>query len=139
MLEHPHGVLVVDAVSSVDHDGLVGGAKQEDVPTPRHLEAEDLDVVADRYALDVRVKSVFCGVPESSPGEQDALEDLSWVLTEIVEFLDDMVDILQEGEQELILGRPDQPPHRLGEPDIEDGVVEPLTGHVVLEDLETVL
>jgi len=50
-----------------------------------------------------------------------------------------VVDVLEEGEQELVLGRPDQPPHRLGEPDIEDGVVELLAGRVVLEDIEAVL
>ncbi|OQC70937.1 MAG: hypothetical protein BWX50_00719 [Euryarchaeota archaeon ADurb.Bin009] len=138
MPEHPHDVLVVDPVSRVDHDGLIRGAEEEDVSTARHLEAEDLDGIAEPDTLEIRVEPVPGGIPKRPSRGEDGLEDLFWVLAEAVEFLDDMVDVMQKREQKPILRRPDQPPHRLGEPDVEDGVVEFLAGHVVLDDIETV-
>ncbi|WP_243669330.1 hypothetical protein [Methanoculleus chikugoensis] len=101
---------MIDPVPGIDHHRLVrGGAEQEDVPAARHLEAEDLDVVGEADALYVGVEPVAGGVPERPAREQDGLEDLSRVLAETVEFLDDVVDVLEEREQELVLRRPDQP------------------------------
>ena len=104
----------------------------------RHLETEDLDDIADPDTLDVRVEPLSSGLLKRSSGDEDAFKGFSRILAEALELLDDMVDVVQEGEEEPILRTPDQSPHRLGEPDVEDGIIKSLPGCVVLEDLKPI-
>ena len=48
-----------------------------------------------------------------------------------------MVDVLEQAEQEPVIGVVDQLPDLFREPDVVNGVVEPSRGRVVLDDLET--
>jgi len=96
VLEHPEDVLVVYPVTGIDHDALLRGVEHEDVSAAGHLETENLNGIAQRDTLDVRVEPVACGLAERLSGPQDAVEDLFWVLAQVVEFLDDVIDVLEE-------------------------------------------
>jgi hypothetical protein len=50
-----------------------------------------------------------------------------------------VVAVLQQPHQEVLLRLADDPPELLGEPDVEDGVIQPLAGGVVLQDIQAVV
>ena len=128
---------MVAAEPGVDDHQVVAGVEQVGVAAGGELEAPETDPVRDPDLLDVGEEAVALGLAEATARREAGLEGPGRVASPVLEFLDHVVDVLEQAEQEPVVGVVDQIPDLFREPDVVDGVVEPSRGRVVLDDLET--
>ncbi len=137
-LEHADALVVVAAEAGIDDHKVVAGVEQVGVAARGELKAPEADPVRDLDLLDVGEEALALGLAEATPCREAGLEGSGRVASAVLEFLDHVVDVLEQAEQEPVVRVADQVPDLLCQPHIVDGVVEPPRGRIVLNDLEPV-
>ncbi|OPY44713.1 MAG: hypothetical protein A4E42_00991 [Methanoregulaceae archaeon PtaU1.Bin222] len=117
-------LMAVDTIPRVNHHALAGAIEEKDIPAAGGLDTDEAYIRSNAYLLDIRVEFLTTRIAECLPGPEDALEHDLWILPPVHQFLDDMVNITEQPEQESILGFPDKTPDCLGKPEVEDGIIK---------------
>src|SRR5512136_287355 len=136
--EGPEEVVVVDPEAGIHHEKVARRGEEVDGAAARGLEAGEGEVPGEGKPLHVHVKALSRGLPEGFPGGKDALKHGLRVLAPPVELLDDVVHVVEEPEEEGLLPAAKEGPEILGEPEVEDGVVQGVPSLHGLENLDPV-
>ena len=136
--EHGHDVAVVNPVSCIDHDHVVTGPDNKDIPPAGGLETEQRCRFIQGEFLHIRVKRFAARGIHCPAGCKHALEHFARVAAAVRQFLGNMIGIGKEREDETVFGLADQFADCLAVPDIEDGIVQTLAGCIVLQDIQPV-
>ena len=94
--EHPHEVVVVDAVACIYHQGFCGVLKDIDIASAGRLEAVQGSVVLKLQHLIVGIKIVTDGIVQSLAVLVDLHEDIFRVVAQLLELKGDAVYVGQE-------------------------------------------